>query len=724
MPAHAIYLHITDAHIAAAGTALLRDDLKVAVPGIAQSSRENSLELLFARLAQTLTAEGRQLDGVFFSGDAQDRGRSGGHELLLQMILRHFGPLGITPAKIVAVPGNHDVPRRSAPGSAERYEAFIETWRSVGCVTPWLDGIDKTPRPAAAGAIHRLLSADNRLAVFPINSSNWSHVSAILPEPLRDVWTEIPKLAAPGDAAKEAALRSQLDALATYDMARVSPDQLEALRAIIAGTPQPPDGNQLRLAVIHHHLRAPSLREELKPFADISNLEQLRSFLRDHGISVIIHGHKHEHAAQFEHIYDHLGERHHKALVISGATFGVGAESDAVRLISIVGLPATPTIRIEPIGLPRAGVESPRAEAIVRRLWPSADALPGEPVVVTGTDIDEVYARACAAASKEADRGILIVHLDLPGDEADKLPLPSDYPVPEPANAGEKDVWMRELVHWWQLDRSQLDHRIPYIHGGRLRRFGGKINQVERIIRLLRQGSTTRALAVLIDPFRDFVSEGREEFASFCLVEFKLRKIAPESTVIDCIAFYRAQEFAQWWPINVAELRSLQREIGRDLAVAPGRITTIAADARTISKSPTQVAMPVIDRWLDQAPQRLYLLAGALARRSARPGLQEQTVRDWRRCLTDLHQAATKFNPDGMPVAIEGLQRLASYLEVAEEEGDELEIMAQTLRNLATSNLSYERSTRDATSFDAWSPVAIQLIESLQAMTVKRLGEP
>jgi 3',5'-cyclic AMP phosphodiesterase CpdA len=722
MPVHATYLHITDAHIAAAGTPLPRDDLKVDVPGIAQASRESALDLLFARLAQRLKTEGRQLDGVLFGGDAQDRGRAGGHELLLQMILRHFGPLGITPARIVAVPGNHDVPRGSAPGSAERYKAFMDTWRCGGCITPWLDGIDTNPPSTGAAALHRLLSADNRLAVFPINSSNWSHVSAVLPEPLRDVWAEIPKLAAPGDAAREAALRSQLDALATYDMARVSPDQLEALRSIIGGTPPPPDGNQLRIAVIHHHLRAPSLREELKTFVDISNLEQLRSFLRDQGVSVIIHGHKHEHAAQFEHIYDHLGERDHKALVISGATFGAAAESDAVRLIMIDGLPATPTIRIEPIALPRAGVESPRAKAIVRRLWTAAGRFPGEPVVVTGTDIDEVYARACAAASSEADRGILIVHLDLPAGALNKLPLPSDYPVPEPANEGEKDVWMRDLVDWWQLDRSQLDHRIPYIHGGRLRRFGGKINQVERIIRLLRQGSTTRALGVLIDPFRDFVSEGKEEFASFCLVEFKLRNVAPESAVIDCIAFYRAQEFARWWPINVAELRSLQREIGRDLGVAPGCITTIAADARTISKSPTQVAMPVIDRWLDQAPQRLHLLAGALVQQSVRPGQQEQTVRDWRRCLADLRQAATEFNPDGMPVAIEGLETLASYLEVAEEQGGELEVMAKTLRSLATSNRNYERSDRDAASFDGWSPVATQLIQSLQRMTVKRLG--
>lgn len=434
----------------------------------------------------------------------------------------------------------------------------------------------------------------------------------------------------------------------------------------------------------------------------------------------MIHGHKHEHAAQFEHIYDYQGERDHRALVISGATFSAGIESDAARLITLEGLPATPTVRIEPIPLPRPGIDSPRAESIVRRLWPSAAPLPGEPIIVQGTDIDEVYERACAAASNEADRGILIVHLDLIGDDATRLPLPSGYPVPEPTNESEKDVWMRELVNWWQLDRSQLDHRIPYIHGGRLRRFGGKINQIERILRLLRQGSTTRALAVLIDPFRDFATEGREEFASFCLVEFKLREIGAGIQAVDCIAFYRAQEFARWWPINVAELRSLQREIGQDLRVQPGRITTITADARTISKSPTQVAMPVVDRWLDQAPERLHLLASALVDRTARAGLQGQVVRDWKRCLADLHGAATEFNPDGMPVAIEGLEVLASYLEVADDENAELEEMAKTLRGLAASNRGYEQSARNSASFNAWSLGAIRLIEAVQALTDKR----
>lgn len=81
---------------------------------------------------------------------------------------------------------------------------------------------------------------------------------------------------------------------------------------------------------------------------------------------------------------------------------------------------------------------------------------------------------------------------------------------------------------------------------------------------------------------------------------------------MDAIAFYRAQEMKRWWPINVAELRLLQREICAGLGFQPGRITTVAADARTIARSPTQVSMPIIDRWLDQAPERLHLLAEAI----------------------------------------------------------------------------------------------------------------
>lgn len=56
---------------------------------------------------------------------------------------------------------------------------------------------------------------------------------------------------------------------------------------------------------------------------------------------------------------------------------------------------------------------------------------------------------------------------------------------------------------------------MPFVHGSRLRRYGGKINQVERVIKLLKTKASTRALAVLIDPFRDFTADGEgEEFGA------------------------------------------------------------------------------------------------------------------------------------------------------------------------------------------------------------------
>lgn len=731
MPSHATFLHITDAHLALAGVSLGRDDRKVQVSGLAPDTRETAIDLLFRRLAERLKREGRNLDAVLFSGDAKSGGLAGGHELVFELIADR---LGVPKESIVSVPGNHDVPVGSPPSSAARYEEFAGTWRAQGCVVPWLDGLD------AAQAVlhpdrHRLVAADKSWAVFAINTSNWSHVAANLPEPLNTHWNSIPSQLAAGDPVLEGKLRDQLGKLARYDMARVSENQLEALRSIVASTPRPSNDRQVRVAVMHHHLRSPSLREELKPFADMSNLEQVRAFLHGSGIDVVIHGHKHEHAAYFDHVYPSgANDGMRRVLILSGATFDPGRESDAVRLVTLDGLPHTPEVRIEAIPLPRSGVEDAIRPAVTRRLWSTsvrgADAVvvsaaDGSPVTVSGSNLDEVYARALAAAKTVAERGMLIVHLDLPDDDEKALPLPAGYAVPDGLAGDERQRWFRELVEWWQLDRSRLEGRIPYLHGARLRRYGGKIDQIRRVIELLRRKPSTRAIAILIDPFRDFAPEGAaEEFASFCLVEFRRRSAEAGRAVVDAIAFYRAQEFERWWPINVAELRLLQREICEELGFRPGRITTIAADARTISRSPTQVAMPMVDRWLDQAPERLHMVADALVHRGIRGDKQAAAVRDWRRSLAELRDATKAFNSERIPVAIEGLLTLAAYVDATMGGDEQLASLARNLSDLARVNKSFELSERSRTAFAQWSPVADNLVTALERLTDDRLRPP
>ena len=302
-----------------------------------------------------------------------------------------------------------------------------------------------------------------------------------------------------------------------------------------------------------------------------------------------------------------------ETLVISGATFEPGREDDAARLITLDGLPFAPHLTIQPLAAPRGGQDPKAAAAILRRLWAGGKAA-DTPTVVAGSDLDTVYAQAMDAASKEATGKTLVVHLDLPATSGG-LPAPKDYPFPADLEGGERQAWFRDLVDWWQLERTHLEHRVPYLHGARIKRFGGKIDQLKRVVELLKRKASTRALAVLVDPFRDFTANGEDEvFASFCLVEFKRRDLGAGKCVIDVIAFYRAQEFARWWPINVAELRQLQSLICTELGgnFTPGLMTTVTADARTYARSPSQVAMPIIDRWLDQAPQMHFLLANAL----------------------------------------------------------------------------------------------------------------
>jgi 3',5'-cyclic AMP phosphodiesterase CpdA len=714
------FLHLTDTHLSLSGTPFSRDDHKVSIPEISHPTRETVLELLFGRLAERLDRDGKHLDGVLFTGDAQDRGKPGGHQILLDLLLKHFRSAGVKPENIVAIPGNHDIPRNTQPSSSARYAAFVQVWRAAGCVTPWLDGVDALP---SDGGPHSLVDKNSRWAVFPINTSNWSHVAQTLPEPLASIWLALPKLGSNGDSAKEEALRRQLEDLARFDMARVSDGQLEAMRSIIDATARPAAGRQVRIALLHHHLRSPSMREELKPFADISNLEHLRSFFRDSGISIVLHGHKHERSAQFEHIYDNEGNKDHRIFVVSGSTFEPGRESEAARLVNISGLPHVPTISIEPLPVPRSGVEVSCTHLVSKAIWTSEN-VPGAPIVIQGSDIDEVYERVCVAAGSNAANGMLIAHLDLPASVSSTLPLPTTYPLPEPMGMDDRQHWLSELVAWWQLERSGLEYRMPFVHGTRLRRFGGKIDQIGRIVALLRVKASTRALAVLIDPFQDFAEDGAgEEFASFCLVQFKRRETSAGKYFVDVITFYRAQEFARWWPINIAELRYIQLEVCKELEFLPGRITTIAADARTHARSPTQVAMPIIDRWLDQAPERFHLLATALLRGEVRSQAQHAAVRGWMQSLSDLEATASAFNSDGIPIAIDGLKRLASYLEVAKDESSiELGEFVRILRRLTRVNEGFERSGRSKSEFDRWAPDALDAVSGLRELTQKRLG--
>ncbi len=96
MTNRALFLHLTDPHLSAAGVLFARDDQKVVIPGNPLSTREPALDLMLRRLGQRLAGEGRVLDACCSPATPRTRASRGGHELVLRLLLDHLGSVGVT----------------------------------------------------------------------------------------------------------------------------------------------------------------------------------------------------------------------------------------------------------------------------------------------------------------------------------------------------------------------------------------------------------------------------------------------------------------------------------------------------------------------------------------------------------------------------------------------------------------------------------------------------
>jgi 3',5'-cyclic AMP phosphodiesterase CpdA len=713
-------LHITDSHIFLGGGDYHPYDKKLDL-SIDDHSREEAFQLLIKRIAELMRSRGETLDGVIFSGDALLRGKPGGNHALLDLVMQRFD---LAANRILAVPGNHDVPRGVAPGSEERYRDFISVWRSAGCITPWLDGVDAGPE-AADCSRHVLTAADHSWAVLAINSCNWSHVDAAVPDALREVWDHLPAAAATskGEDAQEA-IKKALNDLLRHDAAHISRAQFERIRDMFERLPKPEYGRQLRMVALHHHLRNPSMRLEFKTTPDLFPLEALRAQLRELDVRVVFHGHKHVSRQYFDYIESRVAPDAppRRTLVLSGGTFSDNDAGDAASCARFEGLPWTPSVRVSTFAVPQAGLPLETKESSELRLWEYADSTPGGNLaLIKGTDLDEVYAKVRACAGGDAKGLPLVVELDLAANEPVGV-LPHGYPTI--AAEQERDGWLRDLVEWWQRRDSQLQGRIPYIHGNRLLKYSGNIDQMARVTKLLQDRNTSRAIAMLVDPRLDFIEEPkRREFASFCMVQF-VRRPDPKGGLpfIDAIGYYRAQEMTQWWPINVAELRHLQLQIIHGgVRARAGRITTMTADARADdAPSPTHAAMPLVDRWLDQAPEKFFVLASSM-QAGKLEGKGEAVGREWLDELKTLQQSAHRPAHDGGPVvAIDGLDRLAAYLRAGSGgSGGTCGELANVLDELAR---HAEKRPDDPKAAESWLRVMESCLTRATELSQKALG--
>lgn len=657
----------------------------------------------------------KKISAILLTGDYDFKGASGGMVQLRDMLKDAFSGKEVPP--VIVVPGNHDVLQGSEPSSLKRYKTFTECWRvNDKFITPFLDGMDNCKEIDGNWEKHCLVNREqnNQFIIIPINSCNWSQ-SKFERQDKHNHFCDALINAFKSSGSKavtsfEETMNLEMEKLLAVDAALISDEQFNALQKIIEKAEHKAGEGAIKIALIHHHLLPVNSREEHKIYSDIINLGKLRLFLRDHGFNILLHGHKHSNAVYIDHIYHEDSEYldAHEVLVVSGGTINSDGK-DVFRMIELESLPNAPLCKINNVSMVNAGEKFTKnhIKAVTRNpLWKSK--ISKEPIIVSGKNINEVYERVCQLFSD--DKKILdktvICYIEFDADNKVEILPPTRYPV-----QGKNDIklteWFNETVKWWQLPISKIEARIPYIHGTRLYRFGGAKDQIDRIVKLLQNStSTSKAVAVLIDPIRDFHDEpdkkNPERFASFCFVQFKVH-----NKLLECIAYYRAQEFCKWWPVNVAELRKLQLEVGGQLeGIETGGITTITGDARIEENvSPTQVAVPIIDQWLDSYPQKIAAIAHAvLWPKSTKPNKPDYLA-EWCRCFNDILVPTSSYTSEGIPIAIEGLEQLGLFLsEFADNENPHHERLINEVNSLLEVNKQFFYKTENKSkAFKGWS---------------------
>jgi 3',5'-cyclic AMP phosphodiesterase CpdA len=687
-------LHLSDLHLGGAPDAQVLDDYKSEIVPVAErNTRHRALRSTLRALGGYLRRQGEVLDAIIITGDVTIAGRRDGLEQISGLLaeLKESCP---PPERIMVTPGNHDVAWETPPGSAARYATYLATIRSAGYVTPILDGIDIDENGTRITALqHHLVLDGGAVVVVAINSCNYSGML----EPLRgiteDEWQRIPSLL----ASDEVAVRKELRRLRLHDVARVSATQLDALADVISGC----DGRAVIAAAVHHHLLPVSTREEFKSFESITNLGLLRSFLRDNNVRVVLHGHKHEHAIYWDHIYDIADATPaHQTLVISGSTIG-GVDftkRDVARLVTIEARTRAPEASVGSIPAIDPGhklTALPPTQPY--KLWEAttARARPMHARVVTGQTLDETYDHIVAIYGGVSPTTLIPNLLCEISDVPPQPGIPVHYPE-IPGEAPEnRQQWFEHMVRWWQRRETRLRERFSFTHGERLYRYGASAtNQVADAIRALREKeNTSRAVMTLLLPSFDLEAGAKRKFPHFCTLQFYITSISTPQ--LHCVAYFRKQEMRYWWPVNVAELVSVREEVFAQLqteyqGITRGTITTIAGIAYASDTCP-KVAVPLIDRLLDEDPDALWELTYALCEgQRAHP----EILLVMERVLTELVPEPLP-DPDGVPVALDGLEDLIRHVAryAAYHDRPEMHRVADLFNSILRVNREYARDT-------------------------------
>lgn len=630
-------LHLSDLHFGDADAWERQTDDKAGIVPADENSRLAVVEATLAAIKQDLESRSEKLDALIVSGDVTSRHDAKGFTRFNEILDR----AGLaSPSQTIVVPGNHDVDWSADPGTDEKYKRFLDATRARRMRTPLCDGIDGDSYALSDPPASPVLWLDDAVVVS-INSANWCGVR--LPE------TKL------GQRRFTARLRERIaptEASPTYDLARVSGAQLDRLTQAIRAEKV---GHRVRIAVLHHHLLPVTEDEEVKPFESFTNLARLRAWLRDHHFQVVLHGHKHRSVITWDHIYEYATpDRDPSRVAIISAPSPTSWGSPVARLIKIGAatgrnpVPHAPRVVIDTVIAERP--ERPISVETTTLSLDTPDRSTRSYLALEAETADAVYEHLVDAL--EAQQGTLFNVTCVV-----RNPASADSPPTNFSGVNQPKAWLRDAVDWWQQPAPALvaSGDAPFNHGERLYTTGNREGALDIAARKL---GSTKAMALVL---RDAELRAGSEAPSFVAVQLVV--VSDDSgRRLDCVGYFRKQDLTLWWPVNVGELRAIQKyvlDLETSKGLREGHLVTIAAEAIHDNVLP-ELAGTAVDRAVDLRPEQLMQMAYQAAH--AREPEVEEVLMLWKRTLEDIG--------DGHDFPSLGIERLIEHLTVFRDAGE------------------------------------------------------
>jgi 3',5'-cyclic AMP phosphodiesterase CpdA len=555
-------LHVSDLHYDSEEKTMGKIDAKVDI-----NIRSSQEEEFFDNLNKYLSKTNDKVDLFVISGDIINGGDRNAQKMFSKKFMETIKKLGYDEKNIMIVPGNHDIKKGSAISSSDRYNEFLDSWK--GCKLPYLDGVYKN--------VDIVCDTKESIMFIPLNTSNWSQVKINVSK----------KIQSHLEALEDQNLKKEFERQFTYDAAYVSSEQINEIEKKIVDI----KNHELytKVLVQHHHLVNVDDAIEVKEMGDILNSNDLKEFIKKFNIKILLHGHKHVGKTFYE--YLNKNNKPYKLLISSAPNLNKNSFFQILNLkksnISISEFDRTGNLSGDNIFRINDTTETDNT------------------IVLEDDNITELYNKVISISNdKENQNKQLICNLDLKKNDNEQFPIPEMYPEDKKQQEHyEKEI--KKHVEWWQQDSTIFDD-IGELHGPRLKRYNGYIDQLNYISKQLNSDiNTSKTIAILIEPIKDFHDDIK--YPSFISCQFIVRD-KNNKKYLDIVANFRKQEMRYWWALNIAELFKLLLDMKNkiDSSISLGKIVTISnkftfAEEKAFGRS----YVSSIDYYIDMDPAYL-----------------------------------------------------------------------------------------------------------------------